>query len=223
MEQIIVDVVKRTETGRGKVKDLREGGFIPAVIYGEGSSQAVKIPSGAFLHLLHERRLENVVLTLRVKDDTKKSRSCLIKDIQYDPVHGHIVHLDFHEISLTKMIKTNVPVVAKGESVGVKQDGGALEHIMWEIEVECLPTDIPKEIAVDVTSLKIGDAVHVKDLNVPSNVKVLSDADATVLSVAAPMKEEVAPVAEEGAAPAEPEVIREKKEQPAAEGKEEGA
>ena len=75
-----------------------------------------------------------------------------------------------------------MPVVAKGEPVGVKQEGGSLEHILWEIEVECLPTDIPKEIEVDVSHLKIGDAIHIKDINFPSGVKVLNDPEATVLS-----------------------------------------
>jgi large subunit ribosomal protein L25 len=156
--------------------------------------------------------LENVIISLKVKN---KTRPCLIKEIQYHPVHGDITHVDFNEISLTKAVKINIPVVAKGEPVGVKQEGGSLEHILWEVEVECLPTDIPKEIEVDVSQLKIGDSIHVKELPVPPKVKILSDPDATVISVAEPLKEEVAAAPVEGEVAQEPEVIKEKKEAPA--------
>jgi large subunit ribosomal protein L25 len=220
MEQIILKVEPREDSGRIKAKALRDSGFIPAIVYGEGAkSQSVKVANRALSQLLHEHGLENVVINLVLKDDPKqKSRSCLIKEIQYDPVRGNIVHVDFNEISMTKVLKVNVPVAAKGEPAGVKQDGGSLEHVLWEIEVECLPTDIPKEIEVDVSSLKIGDAIHIKDIKFPSNIKVLNAPDAVVLSVAAPIKvEEVTAEAEAGAAN-EPEVIKEKKEAPAAEG-----
>lgn len=224
MEEIFLDVELREEIGKAKVKALREKGFIPAVIYAESKdSQAIKIPHKQLLQLLHQHRLESVVINLKIKDDKKHkaSRACLIKEVQNDPVKGDIIHVDFNEISLTKAIKVDVPVVAKGEPAGVKQEGGSLEHILWEVEVECLPTDIPKEIAVDVSPLKIGDAIHIKDIKFPSNVKVLNDPEAIVLSVAAPIKEEVAAaVAAEGEEIQEPEVIKEKKEAPS-EGQEE--
>jgi large subunit ribosomal protein L25 len=125
------------------------------------------------------------------------------------------VHVDFNEISLTKAIKVNVPVVTKGESVGVKQEGGSLEHILWELEVECLPTAIPKEIEVDITALKLKDSVHVKDIVAPSGVKILNDPSSIVLTIAEPMKEEVVAAPVEGEVTQEPEVIKEKKEVPA--------
>jgi len=217
MEEIFLDVELRQETGRGKVKDLRDLGFIPAVIYGEGKeSQPIKLSHKELFHLLHQHRLENIVINLKFKDDKKlKNKACLIKEIQYDPVKGDIVHVDFNEISLTKAIKVNVPVVAKGDAIGVKQDGGSLEHVLWEIEVECLPTDIPKEFEVEVSALKIGDDIHVKDMTFPSNIKVLNPPDAIVLSVAAPVKEEVVAAPVEGEEKQEPEVIKEKKEVPA--------
>ncbi len=223
MEEIFLDAQTRTEIGRAKVKDLRDKGFTPAVVYAGGKeSLALKLSTSALLKLVHQHRLEGVVINLKVKDDKKgRARPCLIKEIQYDPVRGDIIHVDLNEISLTKAIKVNVPVVAKGEPVGVKQEGGSLEHILWEIEVECLPTDIPKEIEVDVSLLKIGDSLHIKDLVAPSKVKILNDPGAIVLSVTAPMKAEVAVTPVEGEAPQEPEVIREKKEVPA-EGEEEG-
>ncbi len=224
MEEIFLDVEIRKEIGSGKAKDLRDAGFIPAVIYGqERQAQAVKVGHKQLLQLLHQRGLENVVINLKIKDDKKaKGRPCLIKEVQHDPVKGDIIHVDFNEISLTEVIKVNVPVVAKGEPAGVKQEGGSLEHILWEIEVECLPTDIPKGIEVDVSVLKIGDSIHIKDINFPANIKVLTSPEAIVLSVTAPIKEEVAaPEAVEGEEKQEPEVIKEKKEVPAEQGEQE--
>lgn len=217
MEDIFLDAQLREETGRGKVKDLRASGFIPAVIYGAGKkSLALKVSHRELMRLIHRHRLESVVVNLKIKDiKGEKTKACLIKEIQHDPVHDTVTHVDFNEISLTKAIKVNVPVVAKGEPVGVKQDGGSLEHILWEIEIECMPADIPKEFTVEVSQLKIGDAVHIKDIGFPSHIKVLSESNTVVFSVSAPIKvEEVAP-AVEGQEAKEPEVIKEKKEVPA--------
>lgn len=218
MEEIFLDIQPREEIGKARVKTLRHKGFVPAVIYAEGKeSLAVKVSHKEFLQLIHQHRLENMVINLKAKDDKKqKSRSCLIKEIQYDPVNDEVMHVDFNEISLTEIIKINVPVVAKGEAVGVKQEGGSLEHILWELEVECLPTQIPKNIEVDVSSLKIGDSIHIKDITFPGEIKVLNSPDAILFSVSAPIKvEEAAAPAAEGEAAQEPEVIREKKEVPA--------
>jgi len=215
MEEIILEGLIREELGKNKVKDLRTKGFIPAVIYAEGKdSLPIKVSHKQLLQLIHQHRLESAVINLKIKDDKKqKARSCLIKEIQYDPVKGDVIHVDFNEISLTKIIKINVPVVAKGEPIGVKQEGGSLEHILWEVEVECLPTQIPKEIEVDVSQLKIGDSIHIQDITFPSQVKVLNAKEAIVFTVGAPIKEEevVAP-AVEGEEKQEPEVIKEKKE-----------
>ena len=217
MEEIILEIQPREELGKNKVKGLRGKGFIPAVIYAEGKkSQAIKVSHRQLWQLIHQHRLESMVINLKIQDDKKqKGRSCLIKEIQYDPVKGDIIHVDFNEISLTKVIKVNVPVVAKGEPIGVKQEGGSLEHILWEIEVECLPTDIPKGIEVDVSQLEIGDAIHIKDITFPPNIKVLNSPEAIVFSVTAPIKEEVVAPAVEGEEKQEPEVIKEKKETPA--------
>lgn len=215
MEEIILNAEIRKELGRAKVKDLRDQGFIPAVLYKQADSTAIKISSGELLRLLHQHRIENAVVSLKFKDNKQGNlRPCLIKEIQYNPVHGDIVHMDFNEISLTQMIKVHVPVTAKGEPVGVKQDGGSLEHVLWEIEVECLPTNIPKEIEVDVSQLKIGDAVHLSDIKLPEGIKPLLEPEAVILHVVAPMKEEVPAETIEGEEKKEPEVIKEKKEAP---------
>jgi large subunit ribosomal protein L25 len=196
---------------------MRDKGFIPAVIYADGKEAlALKLSNRQLVQLVHQHRIEGVVINVNIKDDKKhKSRPCLVKEIQHDPVHGQIVHVDFYQISLTKAIKVNVPIVAKGEPVGVKLEGGSLEHMLWEIEIECLPTSIPKGIEVDISSLKLGDSIHVKDIVVPEGVKVLNDPGAIILTIAAPMKEEVPVEALEGEEKQEPEVIKEKKEVPA--------
>ncbi len=222
MEEIFLDVQPREELGKSKVKDLREQGFIPAVVYAQGKkSLSIKLSHRQLWQLIHQYRLETAVINLKFQDDKKqKAKPCLIKEIQYEPVKGNIIHVDFNEISLTKVIKVNVPVVAKGESAGVKQEGGSLEHILWEIEVECLPTEIPKDIQVDISQLKIGGSIHIKDITFPSNIKVLSEPEVIVFSVSAPLKEEAAAPLPEGEAKQEPEVIKEKKEVPKAEGEE---
>lgn len=250
MEEIFLDIELRQELGKAKAKDLREKGFIPAVVYGAGKrSSVIKVSRSQLLKLLHQHRLENVVINLRsntardnpsistkggpqahstktskgIKDEQgHKSRPCLIKEIQYDPIGDDIIHVDFNEISLTKVIKVSVPVVAKGEPVGVKLEGGSLEHILWEIELECLPADIPPQIEVDVSQLKTGEAIHIKDITPPPKVKILNDPEAIVLSVALPLKEEVVAMPVEGEEKQEPEVIKEKKEAPEAVTEEEG-
>lgn len=217
MEEILLEAELREEKGSAKARELRSKGYLPSIVYSHGKEAlSIKIPKGSLLKLMHQHRLEGVILTLKIKDDKKaKGRPCLVKEMQLDPVKEDIIHVDFNEISLTETIKVNVPIETRGESVGVKQEGGSLEHILWELEVECLPTNMPKNIEIDISALKLGDAIHVKDITFPEGVKSLSDPEAIVLHIAAPMKEEAPAEAVEGEAKAEPEVIKEKKEVPA--------
>lgn len=217
MEEIILEAQKRQDTGKGKVNRLRKRAVIPAVVYGEGrASLGIQLAAKDFLKLMEVHRGESFVLTLRVKDNgNSEDKPVLIKQIQHHPVSEQILHVDFNEISLTKAIRVKVPLVAVGESVGVRQEGGVLDHILWELEVECLPTQIPKSIEVDVSGLKIGSSLHVRDIAVGPQIKVLNDPGATVLAVVMPTKEEIAPAPAEaaaGEAKPEPEVIKEKKE-----------
>jgi len=231
MEEIFLDAQLREGTGRAKVKDLKEAGFLPAVVYSQGKDALpIKISRGTLLKLMHQHRLESIIINLKIKDDKlennglasnsqshkkAKARPCLVKEIQHNPVSEEIIHVDFNEISLTEAIKVNVPIETKGDAAGVKQEGGSLEHLLWEIEVECLPTNIPKNVQVDINALKMGEAIYVKDIILPQGIKVLNDPTAIVLHVIAPMKEEVPVEAVEGEVTAEPEVIKEKKEIPA--------
>ena len=141
MDELLLEAQLRQEIGKNRSKALRHKGLIPAVVYSAGNEAlSIKVSRSELLKLIHQHQIENAIITLKVKDDKKKqSRPCMIKEMQHDPVKGDILHIDLHEISLTKALKVNVPVTTKGEAVGIKADGGSLEHIMWEIEVECLP------------------------------------------------------------------------------------
>lgn len=225
MEEINLVVQSRENTGRSKANSLRCQGVIPGVVYGEGKkSQAIQVDKKTFLRLLKSQKGENIVIKLSIASDDKKAKEVpvIIKEMQHNPVTDELIHIDFNQISLTKEIKVKIPIVAKGEPIGVKQDGGSLAHLLWDLEIECLPTEIPANVEVEVSSMKIADVVHIKDLKLPRGIKVLHDPDLVVLTVSPPVKEEVAEVAVEGAA-VEPEVIKEKKEVPGEEGKEEKA
>lgn len=216
MEKVILNADIREATGKEASKKFRFEGSFPAIVYKKGKeSLPLKIDKRSFIHILHTQAGENVIITLKVKGKMQESKpikdkTVIIKEIQYEPTKGDILHVDFHEISLTEKITVNVPIDIKGEPEGVKADGGVLDNPLKELEVECLPTEIPKKIDVHVEPLKIGDSIKVKELNVPSGIKVLSDPEQTVLSVMPPHVEK----AEEEKAEeeiAEPEVIREKK------------
>jgi large subunit ribosomal protein L25 len=220
MEKVIIKANVRTETGKRVAKDLRAQGMVPANVYrsGEGAT-SIQVPIGELAEALHTKAGENVLITLKMSGGKSaiKDKTVLIKEIQREPIRDGILHVDFNEISLTETLKINVPLSSKGDPVGVKVDGGILEHIMWELQVECLPTDIPEKIEVDVSNLKMGESLHVKDIVPPEGVKILNDAELITMIVKAPKvevpKEEVAP---EGGT--EPELIRKKKEEDEAEG-----
>ncbi len=215
--------VKREKTGKEYVKKLRLTKNIPAIVYGKGFNPIPLEVNGKELEtILRSGAGENAVISLQIDGDPKvKEKTVLISEIQHNPVNDHINHIDFHAISLTEKIRVKVPVHEKGEAPGIKE-GGVLDHVHREIEVECLPTDIPNRIEVNIDKLNIGDSIHVKDLALPSGVKCVLDPEEKVLGVLAPMKEEVVAPAE-GEAPAEPELIkkeRKEKEEAAAGGQE---
>lgn len=214
MEKIILNAEVRSSTGKTAAKSLRRKDVIPAVVY-KGGKEAIKLQLAvrALNEILHTKAGENVIVTLKIADGANKTKdkTVLIKEIQREPIRGLILHVDFSEISLTETLKVNVPLAVRGEPVGVKADGGILEHIMWELQVECLPTAIPEKIDVDVSAMKIGDAIYVKNITTPEGVKLITDPELIALIVKPPKvevpKEEAAA---EGAV--EPELIRKKKE-----------
>ncbi|MFH1856266.1 MAG: 50S ribosomal protein L25 [Candidatus Omnitrophota bacterium] len=226
MEQVSLKAQARDEAGKKIAKNLRRTGMIPAVSYKGGEAAfSVSISEKDLIRALHTSAGANVIINLEINgaDEKNKNKTVIIKEIQHHPVRDSIIHVDFHEISLTETITVNVQVEIKGDAIGVKRDGGILEHLLWELEIECLPTEIPEKIIVNVDKLGIGDAIHVKDIILPGQIKALDDPEVVVVSVEPPRKEEVAEVtAEEGAV--EPELIRKEKkaEEEGVEGKAKG-
>jgi len=208
MEKVILKVEKREEVGKSQVKKLRKESIIPAVCYKDGKEPInLKINAGDFSKVLQTRAGENVLLTLEIdKVKALNGATVIIKEMQTHPLSEKVVHVDFKEISLTEKITVKVPVTSHGEAQEVVSEGGLIEHAIWEIEVECLPTQIPEKIEAEVSGMKIGDTIFVKDLPIPPGVKVLNDPELVVLTAKPPAKEEVKPeIPEEGLE--EPEVI----------------
>lgn len=227
MARIKLKVNERSELGTDRVQRLRAGGIIPGVVYGKGKkTQALKVSIKDIHRVKGGSVAENVVLDLVIGEEGKTpvKKTVIVKEIQKDSIKGDWLHMDFNEISLKEKLKAPVPIEVKGEAKGAIE-GGTLDQIMHEIEVECLPTDIPKHIEVDVADLKIGDTLYVKDLKVPEKVTILADLELPVVSVAAPRAEEeivTAPVEGEEEV-AEPEVIGKGKKEEEEEVPEEGA
>ncbi len=216
MEQIKLKANLREALGKQKVKKLRTSGFIPAIVYHRGDKPvSISLADKEISKILRSEGGENALISLTIENDKKsKPRAVIIKEVQQDPVKRNILHVDFNEISLTEKIIVEVEVVAVGESVGVKQDGGVLDHPLRMIKVQCLPVDIPKHIDVDVSGLKLNGNIHVKDLTVSDKVKILTDPEALLFQVKLHEEE----VEQAPAEAPEVEVIREKKEEPAAAG-----
>ena len=212
---------RRDRLGKGGARKARAAGQIPAVLYGHGETPIpVAIGTRDFEVALHRHAGGNPIVNLALGGS---EYTALIRDVQYDPVSHHILHLDFQHISLTETVEVKVALHFTGIAAGVKDGGGILEHILREVEVRCLPTAIPPSISVDVSHLNIGDSAHVRDLVVP-NVVILTDAGATIATVVPPtvMEEKPAEEAAVAEAAAEPEVIARGKKDEEGEGKEEG-
>jgi large subunit ribosomal protein L25 len=215
MEQINLDVQLRTSNGSARARQVRRENLIPAIVYGGGSKPTtVQADRKTYdrIHRLHAG--ESLIYHLNVVDGAKKIADfpAIIKDLQLHPVTDEVIHIDFNRISLDKEIEIKVKVVLKGEAIGVKRDHGTLDHLLWELDIVCLPTNIPHHIEIDISNLGIHDSVHVKDLALPKGVTTNHDPDSVVATVAGSMREEAATPAE-GEAPAELEVLKEKKKE----------
>jgi len=218
MEKVILKAEIREEFGKELNSKIRKSGAVPAVVYKKGENAlALQVDAKALFHALHTAAGGNVIITLEIDSKgktkvAKQDKTVIIKEIQYHPIKNDILHLDFHEISLTDKINVDIAIETKGEPEGVRNDGGTLDHPLKEINIECLPTDIPERIDVPVESLKMGETIRVKDLVIPAGVTVLTDLEQAVCSVVHPKAEEE--ITDEEAASeeaAEPEIIREKK------------
>jgi large subunit ribosomal protein L25 len=214
IKDITINASSREGVGKGPTRRLRAQGMIPAALYGEGGDAvAVAVSAKEIANILRSGTGHNTIFKLALPQADGEPANVIIKDYQVDPVKGRLLHADLLRLSMTAMTRVSVSVETLGEPVGVKTDGGILELQLRDIEVECLPGDIPDHLRVDVSNLHIGDHVTVADLVYDrEKVKLFVDQHQIVAGVLAPrMIEEVAPVvAPEGeeAAAAEPEVIK---------------
>jgi len=196
----------RPGTGKGPARQARLAGYIPAVMYGHNETPvALSVPKREFeLAIRAAGGGGNVIVALKL--DGGAEQNTIIREVQRDPVSHDILHLDFHHISLTEKVTVEVTVHLIGLPDGVKNGGGILEHITRSIEIECLPTQIPPSIDIDVSALMIGDSVHVRDITVP-NAEILSDEDVTIATVVPPTVLTETVVAPAAGTTTEPEVI----------------
>jgi large subunit ribosomal protein L25 len=205
-----LEATKRSTKGKNEARRLRAAGKIPAVLYGaqKVGDTAPPIPVAVdpkpFLRILHSKSGLNTLITFKIEGE--KDARVLVRGVQLDPVSNHLLHADFYRVNMDRKITVTVPVQLQGESRGVKTDGGVLEFVHREIELECLPAEIPNAIEVDISNLGIGDAIHVRDVATSQAWTPLSDPDMMLVHiVTVKVVEEVKPeAAAEGAAAAAP-------------------
>jgi large subunit ribosomal protein L25 len=221
MEQIVVEAQRRTPAGKNANRRLRVSGQIPAVVYGaKRDPLALMVDPHLISDILHSHSGHNTIFSVSVDGALS---NVMVKDYQLDPVRGWIIHADLYEIAMDQLLKLTVDVEMVGESVGVKVDGGIMDVVTRSLEVECLPTDIPQSIKVDVSQLKINDYIRVKNLPIDPKVRISNEGEIVIVTIVPPVKEEVvAPVEAAAAGPAEPEVIKKGKAVEEGEGESEG-
>ncbi len=222
MEQIIVEAEKRTETGKNVARRIRQAGRVPGNLYGDKQETLSLTLSPKQLGVvLRSQAGQNTIFELKISGG--EHTQAMIVDTQFEPVRGHLLHADLKRIAMDKKLKVSVHVVLTGEAPGVKLQGGVLEVVRREVEVECLPADIPEHLTIGIESLDLGQYLRVAELQMVAGEKVhiLSDPDGVICHVVTPKVEEVVkPEGEEAEAVSEePELI--KKGKTAEEGKEE--
>jgi large subunit ribosomal protein L25 len=216
LETNVLEAHPRESGNKNQARRVRRDGKIPGVVYGaDKDTLPVSVDPRQVLRILHSETGHNTIfdLTLNGGERTK----AMIVDWQYEPIKGKLLHIDLKRIAMDKVLRVSVPILLKGEAEGVKTQGGILEQILREVEVECLPADIPSHIDADVTHLVFGTVLRVSNLPHSAKLKFLTDANQPVAHIIS-VKEEVAPTPEAAAeaaaaAPAEPEVIKKGKQE----------
>jgi len=187
---------KRGGVGKGAARKLRREGLVPAVVYGGGNVVQLTVDQRELLKILGRGKSETAILRLQIRGE-RKHRQVILKDVQLDPVKGWPLHVDLYEVSMDREIKVSVPIRLVGEAPGVKREGGLLHQLLRELEVECLPGSIPGEVTVDLSSLEIGDVIHVSSFQLGEGIRVVTHSEEPVVTVARPEVEEVAVPEEE--------------------------
>src|SRR5215831_6246623 len=211
----LLEAQPRTAGNKNDARRVRRDGKIPAVVYGAGKdSVSVSVDPRHVMRILNSETGHNTIFDLTLDHDKGKA---MIVDWQYEPVKGKLLHVDLKRIAMDQKLMVKVPIELRGEAAGVKQQGGILEQMLREVEVECLPADIPSFIELDVSELVFGKVLRVADLPHSGKLKFVTDENQPVAHVTS-VKEEAAPTpeaaaAEAAAAPAEPEVIKKGKQE----------
>jgi len=197
LEKIDLKASVRESVGNGPARVLRRAGQIPAILYGRNTEPVLlSVNSKELEQVLSKGSFGQFILNLVIQNGKQVTKAAMIKELQTHPVSGHLIHIDFYEIDMQRQIRVMVPVVTRGKSVGV-EEGGMLNIVRREIEVFCLPGDIPESFEIDISELDIGDSIHLEDLPLGENVEVDSDVNYTVVTVLSPKVEEVEAVEEE--------------------------
>ena len=190
MELIELNATVRKSVGNSAARSLRRSGQIPAVLYGPKTKSALLSVSIKDLEqVFTQGNVFQVILNLVIQNGKKVTKSAMIREFQTHPVSGNFIHVDFYEIDMKRQIKVMVPVVTKGQSVGVEL-GGMLNIVRREVELLCLPGDIPEAVEIDITNLDIGDSIHIEDIPLGENVEIAADVNFTVVTVLSPKVEE---------------------------------
>lgn len=219
MERVALTAQIREKAGKGVARSLRRDGKVPAVLYGHGKSQTIAMGGRDMTKVLNMEGGEHALITLTVEGAKgPKEIMALIKDFQVDPISGKLIHIDLLEVAMDKKVRVPVSIHITGSAFGVKE-GGILQFGLRELEVECLPNQIPDRIEVDITHLAVNESLHVRDIAVPQGVKFLADPEGTIATIQPPISAEklesilaAAPVAAEG----EPELVKKPKGEAAA-------
>lgn len=204
MDNIALKAQLRTTKGNSPARAIRRDGRIPAVLYGPKTEpNMISIGARDLDNILKQGSIGRSIINLEI-DGVKGIRATMVKEMQTHPISQSVLHVDFYEVDMTRKIKVNVPVTITGKSVGVEL-GGMLQIIRRELEVYCLPNEIPQTITIDITNLEIGDSVHVNDIETAAGVEIPSEVNFTVLTILSPKKaeEEVEEVEEGEVAEAE--------------------
>jgi large subunit ribosomal protein L25 len=215
--EAILEATARDSFGKNEARRTRRDGRVPAVVYGasaEGTNREatpIAVDPRALLKILHSESGANTLISLKLGGGG--DARVLIKEYQLDPVTHALLHADFYRVRMDRTIRVTIPVTVKGEPKGVKQQGGLVEFIRREIEIECLPADIPEHVEIDISELMLHEGVRVRDIAVDAKWKSISDPEMMLVHVILPKAEEVVATPEVAAAaatatPAEPEVIK---------------
>lgn len=223
MKPVELTAYHRELKRRPGTRRVRAAGRIPAVIYGrETKTQSLEVDRKALDHVIHHSVSETRLVDLTIEGDERAKRLALLHEVQHHPLDGHVLHVDFHEVSENESVTATIPIETFGEPVGVKTGGGTLEHVLFKVRVKCLPKHLPEFIQVNVENMNVGETIHLGEVPLPEGVEILGDSHIPVVSIAAPRTGGDAgeEVAAEPAAGADVEMIKEKKEEAGAKPKE---